>query len=152
MDMKKVLSVAAVAAVLVGCECAPETDVNVGECITPGTAADFNKNIPNRVFFEYNKSKLSHEAMKTLDTQAGWFKTYPSTTAVIEGHTDVRGTKEYNLALGERRAQNAEKHLNKMGIHKNRISTVSYGKERPFATGMTEADHAQNRTAVTVVN
>ena len=148
----KVLMIAAASVLMVACECAPETEMSIGEAVTPGTAADFKKNVPDRVFFDFNKSHVTHEGVKTLEAQAGWFKTYPSTTATIEGHTDVRGTNEYNIALGEHRAQHAEKKLNAMGIDKNRISTVSYGKTRPFATGMTEADHAQNRVAVTVVN
>lgn len=148
----KILSILATGAVLVACECAPETEMQVGENVTPGTAADFKKNVPDRVFFAFNKSHFSADGHKALEAQAGWFKTYPNTTATIEGHTDVRGTNEYNMALGARRAAAAEKQLHKLGVCKSRLKTVSYGKTRPFATGMSEADHQQNRVAVTVVN
>lgn len=148
----KILSIIATGALLVACECAPDTEMQVGESVTPGTAADFKKNVPDRVFFAFNKSSIGHEGKNTLAAQAGWFKTYPNTSATIEGHTDVRGTNEYNMALGERRAHKVAHKLHKMGVAKNRLSTVSYGKTRPFATGMDEASHAQNRVAVTVVN
>ena len=87
-----------------------------------------------------------------LQRQAEWLKRYPNVTVTIEGHTDERGTREYNLALGERRAQAARNVLVASGISSSRISTISYGKERPAVPGSTEEAYAQNRRAVTVVN
>jgi len=87
-----------------------------------------------------------------LQRQAEWLKRYPNVTVTIEGHADERGTREYNLALGERRAQAARNVIVALGISPSRISTISYGKERPAVPGSTEEAYAQNRRAVTVVN
>lgn len=146
----KILSILALGTALVGCECAPECVAT--DAVTPGSAADFKKNVPDRVFFAFNKSNINAEGQHTLSAQSGWLKTYPNTSVTIEGHCDVRGTEDYNLALGERRAKAAEHGLHKLGIANSRLHVISFGKNRPFATGNTEADHAQNRVAVTVVN
>lgn len=146
----KILSTLLIGATLVGCECAPECVVS--DAVTPGSAADFKKNVPDRVFFAFNKSKVDDKGKHTLEAQSGWLKTYPNTSVTIEGHADVRGTEDYNLALSEKRAKAAEHGLKKMGIADSRMHVIAYGKNRPFAAGNTEADHAQNRVAVTVVN
>jgi peptidoglycan-associated lipoprotein len=117
----------------------------------PGTQEDLVVNVGDRVFYAYNESSLSSEAQATLDRQAAWLKKYSGTKVTIEGHTDERGTREYNLALGERRATAAKNYLVAAGIPAARISTVSYGKERPAVVGSNEAAWAQNRRAVTVV-
>ncbi|MDE1900036.1 MAG: peptidoglycan-associated lipoprotein Pal [Alphaproteobacteria bacterium] len=117
----------------------------------PGTQEDLVVNVGDRVFFAFNKSDLSTEAQATLDRQAAWLKKYPAIKVTIEGHTDERGTREYNLALGERRATAAKNYLVAAGIPASRISTISYGKERPAVVGDNEAAWAQNRRAVTVV-
>ncbi len=117
-----------------------------------GSIEDFVLNVGDRVFFGFDKYNLSPEARKTLERQAAWLKTYPSKTVTIEGHTDERGTREYNLALGERRANAAKSYLIALGIDPARISTISYGKERPVALGSNEAAWAQNRRAVTRIN
>lgn len=149
----KVLSILATAALLAACECAPDsTEVNVGSAPQPGTAEDFKANIKDRVFFAFNKSNVSVESKRTLEAQAGWFKTYPNTTASVEGHCDTRGTREYNLALGARRATSAKNELTSMGVDGHRLKTISYGKDRLIVPGETEDAHAQNRVAITVVN
>ena len=118
----------------------------------PGTQEDLVVNVGDRVFFDFDRSVIKAEAAKTLERQAAWLKRYPQATVTIEGHTDERGTREYNLALGERRAAAVKNFLVSLGIDPGRISTISYGKERPAAIGHNEAAWAQNRRAVTVVN
>ncbi|MDE3015770.1 MAG: peptidoglycan-associated lipoprotein Pal [Pseudomonadota bacterium] len=117
----------------------------------PGSAADLTENVGDRVFFALNSSALSDEAQKTLQHQAAWLKQYPGVNVTVEGHCDERGTREYNLALGERRAAAAKKYLVSEGIAAARISTISYGKERPAVIGDDEAAWSQNRRAVTVL-
>ncbi|MDD3029953.1 MAG: peptidoglycan-associated lipoprotein Pal [Alphaproteobacteria bacterium] len=116
-----------------------------------GTQEDMVVNVGDRVFFAFDKSDLSSQAQATLDRQATWLKRYADANVVIEGHADERGTREYNLALGERRATAAKNYLIAGGINASRIKTVSYGKERPAVVGNNEAAWAQNRRAVTVV-
>ena len=116
-----------------------------------GTQEDLVVNVGDRVFFNLDKSDLSSEAQATLDRQATWLKKYPNTKVTIEGHCDERGTREYNVALGERRATAAKNYLVAAGIAAARISTVSYGKERPAVVGSNDSAWAQNRRAVTVV-
>jgi peptidoglycan-associated lipoprotein len=109
------------------------------------------QNVGDRVFFDLNKSDLSAEARQTLDRQAAWLKRYPSVRVTVEGHADERGTREYNMALGARRANAARAYLVALGVGGDRIQTVSYGAERPAVLGTGEAVWAQNRRAVTVV-
>lgn len=117
----------------------------------PGSQADFVASISSdRIYFDTDKSDVDAEDQATLATQAEWLKKYPNTRVTIEGHCDERGTRDYNIALGARRANSAKNALAAMGIDAARISTVSYGKERPAALGSTEADWALNRRAVTV--
>ncbi len=117
----------------------------------PGSQADFVASISaDRIYFDTDKSDVDAEDQATLATQAEWLKKYPNTRVTIEGHCDERGTRDYNIALGARRANSAKNALAAMGIDAARISTVSYGKERPEALGSTEADWARNRRAVTV--
>lgn len=117
----------------------------------PGTEADFVETIGDRVFFATDSSRISPSARQTLEQQAEWLKQYPEFDVIVEGHADERGTREYNLALGERRANAAKQVLVAMGIEPNRITTISYGKERPAVLGHTEAAWSQNRRAVTVL-
>jgi peptidoglycan-associated lipoprotein len=105
----------------------------------PGTQEDLVVNVGDRVFYAFNESSLSTEAQATLDRQAAWLKKYATAKVTIEGHCDERGTREYNLALGERRATAAKNYLVAAGISAARISTVSYGKERPAVVGSNEA-------------
>ena len=122
-----------------------------GFSITPGSGRDFVVNVGDRVFFETDKSNLSAEARAMLESQVAWLKRYGNARVTIEGHCDERGTREYNLGLGERRANSAKDFLVAMGISPNRIKTISYGKERPAALGHTESSWGQNRRAVTVI-
>lgn len=117
----------------------------------PGTQEDMVVNVGDRVFFNFDRSDLTAEARATLDRQATWLKKYSMLTVTLEGHCDERGTREYNLALGERRAMAAKNYLIAEGISPDRITTVSYGKERPAVLGSNEAAWAQNRRAVTAV-
>jgi peptidoglycan-associated lipoprotein len=118
---------------------------------TPGSAADLAQNVGDRVFFDTNSPVLSAEAQHTLDRQAAWLKQYAKVNVTVEGHCDERGTREFNLALGERRAAAAKKYLVGLGIPASRISTISYGKERPAVIGSDESSWSQNRRAVTVI-
>jgi peptidoglycan-associated lipoprotein len=104
------------------------------------------------VFFDYDKFNLKAPARETLERQAVWMKKYPAVTVTIEGHCDERGTREYNLALGDRRAQSAKDYLVSLGIDPNRVATISYGKERPEDPGHNDAAWSQNRRGVTIVN
>jgi len=118
---------------------------------TPGSQADFLASVAaDRVFFGLDKSDIDDKARTTLRSQAEWLQRYPQKRITIEGHCDERGTREYNLALGERRANAAKNYLAALGIDPSRITTISYGKERPEALGSDESAWAQNRRAVTV--
>lgn len=119
--------------------------------VTPGTQQDLVTNVGDRVFFDTDKSSLSDESKATLQRQAAWMKLYPNLTFTLEGHADERGTREYNLALGGRRAAAAKDFLASLGVDGSRINTVSYGKERPVCLESSEDCWAQNRRAVTVV-
>lgn len=117
----------------------------------PNSPTYFVETIGDRVFFATDQSTLSPEAMATLDGQARWLMENPEYDAVIEGHTDERGTREYNLALGARRAAAVRDYLVAQGVAARRLKTVSYGKERPVALCSAERCWAQNRRAVTVL-
>jgi peptidoglycan-associated lipoprotein len=120
--------------------------------VVPGSAQDFIQNVGDRVFFDFDKSVVKPEGQQTLQRQAEWLKRYPNVTVTIEGHCDERGTREYNLALGERRATAVQRALIALGVQANRVKTISYGKERPAVLGSNDAAWAQNRRGVTVIN
>jgi len=132
------------------------TTTVVTETVTTGVRAgsqeDLVLNVGDRVFFGFDKYDLTDEAQTTLQRQAAWLGANPAVTLVIEGNTDERGTREYNLALGERRATSVKNYLVTLGVAPGRLSTISYGKERPVALGHNEAAWAQNRRSVSVVN
>jgi peptidoglycan-associated lipoprotein len=118
----------------------------------PGSRADFLQSVPaDRVFFETDSYSLDGEDRATLDAQVTWLQRYPNVRVTIEGHADERGTREYNLALGDRRANAARDYLQSRGIDSSRMQVISYGKERPAVEGSSESVWAQNRRAVTVV-
>lgn len=117
---------------------------------TLGTTKDGTQ-VGDRVFFELDSSSLTGEGQATLSNQATWLKEYGSVNVVIEGHADERGTREYNIALGERRATATKNYLTSLGVPASRISTISYGKERPAVQGSDEGSWSQNRRAVTVI-
>jgi peptidoglycan-associated lipoprotein len=120
--------------------------------VVPGSAQDFIQNVGDRVFFDFDKSVVKPEGQQTLQRQAEWLKRYPNVTVTIEGHCDERGTREYNLALGERQATAVQRALIALGVQANRVKTISYGKERPAVLGSNDAAWAQNRRGVTVIN
>ena len=123
-----------------------------GGAATPGSAQDFVVNVGDRVFFDTDSTSLNTEAQTTLGRQAQWLALYPRYTVTVEGHADERGTREYNLALGARRAKAAQDFLAARGVASTRIRTISYGKERPVALCDQDSCWAQNRRAVTVLN
>ena len=120
--------------------------------VVAGSQQDLTVNVGDRVFFGYDQSELSSEARATLERQAAWLKQYANLTITVEGHADERGTREYNLALGDRRATSAKNYLLSLGVDASRIQTISYGKERPAVPDSSDAGFSQNRRAVTVVN
>lgn len=117
----------------------------------PGSQQDLVVNIGDRVFFGYDQYDISAEAAAILKAQAEWMAKYPNVNFSIEGHCDERGTREYNLALGERRANSVKNYLTGLGVDASRIHTVSYGKERPAVVGSNAEAWAQNRRGVSVV-
>ena len=127
-------------------------DSGVTGAPVPGSRADFLQSvISDRVFFAYDSYAIDSEARRTLDAQAEWLVRNPTVNVTIEGHADERGTREYNLALGDRRANAARDYLQSRGVAANRMQTISWGKERPAVEGSNESAWAQNRRAVTVV-
>lgn len=124
----------------------------VGDTVVPGSSADFKRSVTSdTVNFGLDQYDIDDQARAILDTQVTWLTRYPNVRVTIEGHCDERGTREYNLALGDRRANAAKNYLAGRGIDASRITTISYGKERPIALGSDESAWAQNRRAVTVV-
>jgi peptidoglycan-associated lipoprotein len=118
----------------------------------PGTSQDFVVNVGDRVFFETDSSDLSAIAIATLSKQVMWLQRYPRYVFTVEGHADERGTREYNIALGARRATTVRDYFVAHGIAANRMHTISYGKERPVAVCNDVSCWAQNRRAVVVLN
>ena len=123
-----------------------------GGAATPGSQQDFVVNVGDRVFFESDQTELSPQAIATLEKQARWLQSYNRYAFTIEGHADERGTREYNIALGARRAQSVRTFLASRGIEASRMRTISYGKERPVAVCNDISCWSQNRRAVTVLN
>lgn len=119
--------------------------------IRPGSQEDLVANVGDRVFFDFDRATIRADQRPVLDRQGTWLQRYPAVTVTVEGHTDERGTREYNLALGQRRANAARDVLVANGIAGSRISTISYGKDRPASLGSNEESWSQNRRAVTVV-
>ncbi|WP_380057034.1 peptidoglycan-associated lipoprotein Pal [Falsihalocynthiibacter sp. SS001] len=123
----------------------------IGDVSNPRSVAYFNTTIGDRVLFAVDQSTLSETAKATLTQQARWLMENPEYTAIIEGHADEQGTREYNLALGERRANASQQFLVSQGVASNRLQVLSYGKERPIEICSEESCYAQNRRSVTVV-
>jgi peptidoglycan-associated lipoprotein len=118
----------------------------------PGSAQDFVVNVGDRVFFESDSSELTPQSVAILDKQAEWLQQYNRYAFTVEGHADERGTREYNIALGARRAQAVRDYLISRGVQGNRMRTISYGKERPVAVCNDISCWSQNRRSVTVLN
>lgn len=153
MRFGKVVPVLALS-LLSACASSPgDQEAKKGSAIRPGFSNDHSDMIiGDRVFFEMDHADLSDVSRALLDRQVKWLKQYAQTTVTIEGHADERGTREYNFALGERRANAVRNYLVASGINPARIKVVSYGKERPAVSGSTEEIWAQNRRGVTVVD
>ena len=120
--------------------------------IIPGSQEDLIVNVGDRVFFGYDSSDLDSDAQELLQDQVAWLKQHSDVSITVEGRCDERGTREYNLALGEKRAQSVKNYLISLGITPSRVSTISYGKERPAVIGSHEGAWSQNRRSVTLVN
>ena len=123
-----------------------------GQADGAGSQADLEVNVGDRVFFGLDSSTLDETARQTVERQAAWLQQFPAVTVTIEGHADQRGTTEYNLALGERRASAVKSYLASLGVDPARILVISYGKERLADPAETDQAYALNRRAVTVVN
>ncbi|HEY6916545.1 MAG TPA: peptidoglycan-associated lipoprotein Pal [Allosphingosinicella sp.] len=124
----------------------------VGQTVVPGSRADFLQKVASdRILFETDSYTVDAEDRAILDSQAAWLLANPTVTVTIEGHADERGTREYNLGLGDRRANAAKNYLASRGVPESRMTTISWGKERPVALGSDESAWAQNRRAVTVI-
>jgi len=151
----KSMSILAISALLAGCCCdTPQempAEVVCQPTITPGSCNDFVKNVGDRVFFEFDKSLISDASRATLQKQAEWLNQYPGYKVTILGHCDERGTSDYNLALGERRAQAAYEILVSCGVAPSRITKCSKGKEDPVVAGSNEEAWAQNRVAISLL-
>ena len=134
------------------CSTAKKANVDTVDDVYTGTdTVEFlAKGVPDRIFFATNKSKLTTASRDTLRKQATWMRKNKDVTVTVEGHADERGTREYNLALGERRANAAKDYLMTYGISENRISVISYGKERPVDSGSNPLSWSKNRRSVTV--
>src|SRR6478672_8136168 len=160
IDMKKMMHITRLAAVLAAAltisACANRTgedaQANAAGQATPGSQQDFVVNVGDRVFFETDSTELTPQSRATLDKQAQWLTNYGRYAFTVEGHADERGTREYNIALGARRAQAVHDYLVSRGIAANRMHTISYGKERPVAVCDDISCWSQNRRAVTVLN
>lgn len=156
------LSLLAAVLLLAACSTSPTTTENTSGGTgtaaetqagpAPGSREDFTQNVGDRVFFDFNESAIKPEGRQTLQKQAAWLQKYTNVTVTVEGHCDDRGTREYNLALGARRANAAKQALVALGIAANRIQTISYGKDRPVVAGDNESAWAQNRVSITVIN
>jgi peptidoglycan-associated lipoprotein len=158
MNMATVIRGAKFAAVILGmlavAGCAKQTDQSgaLASAATPGSQQDFVVNVGDRVFFETDSSELTDQARATLDKQAQWLGNYNRYAFTIEGHADERGTREYNIALGARRAEAVRQYLVSRGVSAQRMRTISYGKERPVALCNDISCWSQNRRAVTVLD
>jgi peptidoglycan-associated lipoprotein len=150
----KFAAVVMAALAIAGCAKQQQVDPNAaaGGAAVPGSQQDFVVNVGDRVFFETDSSELTPQARETLDKQAQWLGNYSRYAFTIEGHADERGTREYNIALGARRAQTVRDYLVSRGIPAQRMHTISYGKERPVAVCNDISCWSQNRRAVTVLN
>lgn len=167
----KFLATIAALALVAACETAPETSGSASgsggasaaapgsagggaaasSVPAPGSAEEFNTDIGDRVYFDFDQFVLKDDARNTLRKQATWLKWYPRVNVTVEGHADERGTREYNLGLGERRANAVKDYLVALGISPDRIKTISYGKERPVCAISAESCWSLNRRGVTQV-
>lgn len=152
--LARIIAVFGLAAMVAACANKPNSagsTASIGSA-APGSSQDFVVNVGDRVFFDTDSTELTVVSRTTLDRQAEWLRRYPRYAITIEGHADERGTREYNIALGARRAEVVRAYLVGKGVAANRFRTISYGKERPVAVCDDISCWSQNRRAVTVVN
>ena len=150
--MRILKAVAAIAALTFLAACSSEQPpAPASATVTPGSVADFQQNVGDRVYFDLDSSVVRPDGRATLDKQAAWLKKYANYQITIEGHCDERGTREYNLALGERRATAVRQYLIAQGLPAARLRTISYGKERPDVAGSDEGAWSRNRRGVTTL-
>ena len=155
-DMQTIKAIAAIAALMFIAACSSNNTASTeppsaSTSVAPGSIGDFRQNVGDRVYFDTDMSSIREDGRNTLAKQAEWLKRYTNYPITIEGKCDERGTREYNLALGERRANAARQYLVAQGIPAQRIKTISYGKERPEAVGSDEGAWARNRVAITAL-
>ena len=129
----------------------PQEQSRVETTVVPGSVQDFRVNVGDTVHFDYDRYEVTSEDRDILQRQAAWLQKYPTVRVTVEGHCDERGTREYNLALGARRANAVKDYLVTLGVPSSRMSTISYGKERPICTESNESCWAQNRRGVTTI-
>jgi peptidoglycan-associated lipoprotein len=167
LSMSNHLRIAALAAILALAACAPKpkpaevppeappppqaAQSQVETTVVPGSVQDFRVNVGDTVHFDYDKYDIRDSDRDILQRQAAWLQKYPQVRVTIEGDCDPRGTREYNLALGARRANAAKEYLVSLGVPSSRVDTISYGKERPVCTESTEDCWAQDRRGVTTI-
>jgi peptidoglycan-associated lipoprotein len=152
--MRMIKAFAAIAALMFIAACSSNNEqaaAPAGATVTPGSVGDFRQNVGDRVYFDTDSSSVREDGRQTLNKQAAWLKQYTNYPITIEGNCDERGTREYNLALGERRATSVRQYLIAQGIPADRIKTISYGKERPEVVGSDEGSWARNRRGVTAL-
>ncbi len=151
----KILSAVAAVALLAACSNQEQTaSTGAGAASAgpvPGSQEDLVANVGDRIFFDFDRSNVRADQSATLDRQAAWLAKFPSVNVQVAGNTDERGTTEYNLALGQRRANSAANYLRAKGVASARMTTISFGKDRPTALGSDESAWAQNRNAITSV-
>ena len=151
MNLKRLLIVLVASVALTACAAQKKTGMMTGDVYTGSDTVEYlATGVKDRVFFATNKSTLTTAARDTLRKQAAWMRKQKKVSVTVEGHADERGTREYNLALGERRANAVKDYLMTYGISGSRISVISYGKERPVNSGSTPLAWSQNRRSVTV--
>jgi peptidoglycan-associated lipoprotein len=156
MVLKKAMVLAAATALLMGCETGPKSQGNVsgggsaGGGASGGWVATAQRCGGERVFFDFDQHDLQPAARRTVECWANYLKDKPGVTVLIEGNADERGTREYNLALGDRRANAVKNYLVALGVNARRVRTISYGKERPWVPGANEAAWAKNRNSKAV--
>lgn len=151
----KMLAMVSAVALLAACETKPTDGHNAngnGGAYSSSTVKELAPGVGDRVFFDYDSSVIQAEGEAVLQKQAEWMKKNSGITVTVEGHCDERGTREYNLALGERRATAVKNYLVNLGVSGKRVQTTSYGKERPAVVGSDDSAYSQNRRGVTVVN
>src|SRR5260370_29762642 len=150
--MRTIKAIAAIAALMFMAACSSnEAAAPASTTVTPGSIADFKQNVGDRVYFDFDQSTVREDGRQTLNKQAEWLKKYTNYPVTVEGKCDERGTREYNLALGERRANAVKQYLVAQGLPVQRVNTISYGKERPEVVGSDEGAWARNRVGITAL-